>query len=68
MIPATGTSLCGHKPKDTAHHMKLRGKWLAWKDDSTVPAHMKQCPKCLAAAERMYPSIEDESASEKQYE
>lgn len=58
VIPATGTSLCGHKPKDTAHHMKRRGKWLVWKDDATLPAHMKQCPKCLAAAERLYPAAE----------
>lgn len=62
VIPATGTSLCGHKPKDNAYHMKRRGKWLVWKDDATVPKHMKQCPKCLAAAERLYPAVEDESA------
>lgn len=60
VIPATGTSLCGHKPKDTAHHMKRRGKWLVWKDDATVPAHMKQCSKCLAAAATLYPAVEDE--------
>ena len=62
VIPATGTSLCGHKPKDTAHHMKRRGKWLVWKDDATVPAHMKQCPKCLAKAQVLYPAVENESA------
>ncbi len=62
VIPATGTSLCGHKPKNTAHHMKQRGKWLVWKEDATVPAFMKQCPKCLAKAQALYPAVEDESA------
>ncbi|MPQ69227.1 hypothetical protein [Pseudomonas sp. MWU12-2323] len=62
VIQVTGTSLCGHKPKDTARHMQQRGKWLVWKDDATVPAHMKQCQKCLAKAQVLYPAIEDESA------
>ncbi|TCV62726.1 hypothetical protein [Pseudomonas fluorescens] len=62
VIPATGTSLCGHKPKNTAHHMKQRGKWLVWKEDATVPSFMKQCPKCLAKAQALYPALEDESA------
>lgn len=54
VIPATGVSLCGHKPKHTAHHMKRRGKWLGWKDDA-VPGHLKQCTKCLANASKLYP-------------
>lgn len=61
VIPPTGMSLCGHKPKNTAHHMKQRGKWLVWKDDATVPVHMKKCSKCLAAAEHLYPKVEVDS-------
>lgn len=64
VIPANGTALCGHKPKNTAHHMQRRGKWLIWKDHATVPAHMKQCPKCLAKARELYPVIDNESLSE----
>jgi hypothetical protein len=54
VIPATETSLCGHKAKHTAHRMKRRGKWLIWKADATVPAHMKQCMKCVAKARALF--------------
>jgi len=57
VIPATATSLCGHKPKDTAHHMKRRGKWLVFKIDATIPEHLKRCQKCLAKAEILYPPV-----------
>lgn len=59
VIPATGTSLCGHKPKHTAHHMKQRGKWFIWKDDATVPAHMQQCQKCMTKARALYPPVDE---------
>jgi hypothetical protein len=60
VIPATGTALCGHKPRDTAHHMRQRGKWLYWKLDAVVPGHMRQCGKCKARALVKYPPLEDE--------
>lgn len=61
VIPATGTSLCGHKPRDTATHMRSRGRWRYWKLNADVPGHMKQCPKCKAKAMVSYPPLEDES-------
>lgn len=61
VIPATNTSLCGHKPRDSAHHMRRRGKWLFWKLDAVVPGHMKQCDKCKEKALVKYPPLKDES-------
>ena len=63
VIPATATSLCGHKPRDTAHHMKRRGKWLVFKIDAAIPSHLKHCQKCLAKAEILYPPVEGELVS-----
>lgn len=63
VIPATGTSLCGHKPRDTATHMRSRGRWRYWKLDADVPGHMRQCEKCKAKAMVNYPPLEDESSS-----
>jgi hypothetical protein len=64
VIPATGTALCGHKPRDTAHHMRQRGKWHYWKLDAVVPGHMKQCEKCKSRALVKYPPLEDEPKKE----
>lgn len=64
VILTTGVSLCGHKPKDTARHMKQRGKWLIWREDATVPSHMKQCSKCVAKAAVLYPPIHGDHETE----
>jgi hypothetical protein len=44
VVPRTRITLCGHKPKDKAHHMRTRGKWLYLKE----PTH-KFCEKCAQA-------------------
>lgn len=64
VIPATGISLCGHKPRDTAHHMRRRGRWRFWKVDADVPGHMTQCATCKAKAMVNYPPLDDESKVE----
>lgn len=45
--PVTGSSLCGHKPKDTARHMRPRGRWLRLE---RVPRGFKRCPHCARIA------------------
>jgi hypothetical protein len=64
VIPATGTALCGHKPRDTAYHMRRRGRWRYWKLDADVPGHMRQCAKCKAKALIDYPPLDDEPMKE----
>lgn len=64
VIPSTGTSLCGHKPRDNARHMRRRGKWLYWKLDAVVPDHLKLCGKCKDKALTDYPPLEDEPMKE----
>lgn len=59
VIPFTGTSLCGHKPKDTAHHMTRRGKWLYWKLDATIPTHLRLCAKCESKALIRFPPADE---------
>ncbi len=41
--PVTGTSLCGHKPKDTARQMRPRARWIPL---DRVPRGFKRCPHC----------------------
>lgn len=64
VIPATNTSLCGHKPRNTAHVMRQRGKWMLWKLDAVVPATMKMCEKCEKKALIDYPPLEDQDEAE----
>lgn len=60
VVPMTNTSLCGHKPKDTAYRMKQRGKWLFYSDAWEPRPHQKICPKCQAVAVVKYPPVEGE--------
>ncbi|WP_354678327.1 hypothetical protein [Cupriavidus plantarum] len=41
--PASGASLCGHSPRDTARRMTRRGRWIEVRE---VPSGYRRCPHC----------------------
>jgi len=45
--PASGASLCGHRPKDTARRMRPRARWIPV---ASVPRGFKRCPHCARIA------------------